>query len=134
MNEDPDHLPSREQIRWEMSPAKLSEWHEETLDLFDILKSQLDAYNLIKEYEDEEYAWAMRARTKAGYAGVTLRRVERRMIELNMPLPLTVDREERDRIRHLQGVVRFLRKLCDTRGIDHGGAPTTRKAHDEEAV
>jgi hypothetical protein len=130
MSEDPDSLPSREEIHRETSTATLFEWHEDTLDLFDILKAQLAAYNMITDHEDEEYAWAMRAKTKAGYAGVTIRRIERRMIQLNIPLPLTVDREERDRIRHLQGVVRFLRKLCDSRGIDHAGAPTTRKVHE----
>ena len=134
MSEDPDNLPSREEIQQEKDIATLCEWHEDTLDLFDTLKAQLAAYNLITEYEDDEYAWAMRAKTKAGYAGVTLRRIERRMIQLNLPLPLTVDRDERDRIRHLQGVIRFLRKLCDSHGIDHGGAPTTRKTHNEEAA
>ena len=128
---DPDTMPTREEIHGENDVATLRDWHEDVLDLYDRLKAQLNAHNLVHDCEDEEYAWAMRVKTKAGHAGAALRRIERRMIQLNIPLPLTVDREERDRIRHLQGVIRFLRKLCDSHGIDHGGAPTTRRAHEE---
>lgn len=128
---DPDDMPSREDIQQTTDVATLCEWHEDALDLFDRLKAQLAAHNMIDEYEDEDYAWAMRVKTKAGYAGSTLRRIERRMIQLNVPLPLTVDRDERDRIRYLQGVIRFLRKLCESHGIDHSGAPTTRREHGE---
>lgn len=131
MSSDLDIVLTREDIFEENDIVTLCDWHEDVLDLYDRLKAQLNAHNLVNDCEDAEYAWAMRVKTKAGHAGAALRRIERRMIQLNIPLPLTVDREERDRIRHLQGVVRFLRKLCDSHGIDHGGAPTTRRAHDE---
>jgi hypothetical protein len=123
MSLEHDSLPEREDIHQENSIKTLCEWHENALDLLDSLKAQIAAYNLFEDHDDEDYGWAARAQSKVGYAGTTLRRVERRMIELGLDLPLTVDKKERQRIRFLEGLVGFLQRLCESNGVVHGTDP-----------
>ena len=127
MSFDADSLPSREEIQQETDAATLNAWHEDALDLLDTVKAQLAAHNLIDQHEDEDYDWAIRAKGKAGYVGTALRRMERRMIQIDMPLPLTVDRKEREQIRHLISLVGYLQRLCESNGIEHGTAKGQNK-------
>jgi hypothetical protein len=123
MSLDQDTLPERGAIHQETSVKVLCDWHEDALDLLDSLKSQIAAYNMFDDHDDDDYDWAARAQSKVGYAGTTLRRVERRMIELGLDLPLTVDKKERQRIRFLEGLVGFLQRLCESNGVVHGTDP-----------
>ena len=123
MTTEQDSLPDRFDIRRETSIKTLCDWHEDALDLFDKIKSQIVVHNLIEDHDDEDYDWASRAKLKAAYAGTALRRIERRMIEMGLDLPLTVDRHERHRIRFLEGLANYLQRLCDDNGIEHGSAP-----------
>ena len=122
MSFDTDNLPSREAIQQQTNAETLNAWHEEAIDLMDTVKAQLEAHNLIDQHEDEDYDWAMRAKGKAGYVGTALRRIERRMVQIGVPLPLTVDRKERDQIRHLSNLVSYLQRICDKNGIEHDTA------------
>jgi hypothetical protein len=88
MSFDLDNLPKREEIQTQTDLVTLNEWHEEAIDLLDTLKAQLAAYNLLDQHDDEDYEWAIRVKGKAGYAGTALRRIERRMVQLDAPLPL----------------------------------------------
>jgi hypothetical protein len=127
MSFDLDNLPKREEIQTQTDLVTLNEWHEEAIDLLDTLKAQLAAYNLLDQHDDEDYEWAIRVKGKAGYAGTALRRIERRMVQLDAPLPLTVDRKERELINHLNGIVGFLQRLCEKNDIEHGTAKRENK-------
>lgn len=114
MIEHNDELPTRDEIRAETDLRTLEEWHEEALDLLDSLKAQLHSAKIVgvlnADYED----WIHRTGAKAGYAGSTLRRIERRIVTLGGELPLTVEREERELItklkRRVSSLEHFLRK------------------------
>lgn len=111
-------LPLRADIGEESDPATLAEWHEDAIDMVDALKSQLSAHKEAGASDPYE-GWRNRVQTKLGYAATTVRRIERRMVTLGYELPLTVAREERERIVSLLYAVRRLRGLCDDAGIDH---------------
>lgn len=132
MSLDHDTMPEREKIQQETDAKVLMEWHDNAIDLLDSLKSQVAAHNLFEDYEDEDDdAWAFRAKTKAGYVGTALRRIERRMVEVGLDLPLTVGRKERQRMRYLEGLISFLQRLCDKNGIEHGTTPIVRTKSEE---
>ena len=116
MNEYAD-TPERSEIAEETDTEQLLDWHEDALDLLDTLKAQLSAWK-VAGCVDPAPGWSMRAQSKAGYAATTLKRIERRMIALGMDLPLTVEREEREQIRHLTMTVKKLRYECISAGID----------------
>jgi hypothetical protein len=130
MTIEQDSLPDRFAIRRETRIKILCDWHEDALDLFDKIKAQISVHNLIEDHDEESYEWADRAKLKAAYAGTALRRIERRMIELGLDLPLTVDRHERNRIRFLEGLANFLQRLCDDHGIEHGSTPIRIKKNE----
>jgi hypothetical protein len=125
MSLEHDALPEREAIHQETDIEVLRDWHENALDLFDSLKSQIAAFNMFEYHDDEDYDWATRAQSKVGYAGTTLRRIERRIVEIGLDLPITVDRKERQRIRSLENLVGFLQRLCERNNIEHGTSPVT---------
>ena len=118
MKEYNDPLPERDEIADETDMEVLLEWHAESVDLLDSLKSQLTAAKLVGNINPDYEAWAFRAGAKAGYAGTTLRRIERRIVTLGGELPLTVDREERDTIGRLKRRVSILEYLLRKNGID----------------
>lgn len=118
MTTDREYLPERDEIAKETNVLTLSLWHDDAVDMLDRLKAQLTAHNMIDDHSDEDYSWANRVKLKAGYAGTALRRIERRLILLGLPLPLTVDRKERERIRYLEERIGFLKTLCISHGID----------------
>jgi hypothetical protein len=118
-------LPERHAIQQETSEATLLQWHDEIVDLFDVMKSQIAAHNMIEDHSDEDYDWADRAKVRVAYVGTALRRVERRMVALGYTLPVTVARAERDYIRYLSGLVGFLQRLCDSHDIEHGTRPVS---------
>lgn len=127
MSIDQDTLPERADIERERDPKVLKGWHTDALDLFEKIKAQIDAHNLFGDHDDDEYAWASRARMKAGYAGTALRRIERRMLDLDLELPLTVDRRERHRIRYLENLAVKLQRICDEAGIKHNTKPIIKE-------
>lgn len=116
MNTTEFELPTRDEIEEEKDHEELMFWHEETLDLLDDLKSQLHAYRLAGA--EPSPGWSVRVQRKASTVGLTLRRIERRMISLNANLPLTVDREEREQIRRLSILVSKLRQECKQAGVN----------------
>lgn len=118
MTTDREYLPERDEVAKETNVLTLSLWHDDAVDMLDRLKSQLTAHNMIDDHSDEDYSWANRVKLKAGYAGTALRRIERRLITLGLPLPLTVDRAERERIKYLEDRVGFLKTLCIDNGIN----------------
>lgn len=123
---DNQDLPQREEIDSVDNLELLMEWHEDVLDLFDSIKAQLQAYKMTGRDDEEHESWTIRAGAKAAYAGTTLRRIERRIVRLGGPLPLTVDREEREQIGKLKYRIRALEHLLNKNGIDtrvnHEGA------------
>jgi len=110
-------LPEHTEIADTSDFATLMHWHEEAAELFDNIKAQLHAYTLTGNITDDDEDWAIRARSKVGYAGATLRRIERRIVALGGDLPLTVDREERELIGKLKHRVRLLEYLLRSNGI-----------------
>ena len=116
----PVELPEREDITTTSDLATLMHWYEETLDVFDSVKSQLHAFTITGSITDDDDEWAIRARSKVGYAKSTLRRIERRIISLGGPLPLTVEREERELINTLRHRVRVLEAILRANGISEG--------------
>ena len=118
MTTDREYLPERDEVAKETNVLTLSLWHEDAVDMLDRLKSQLTAHNMIDDHSEEDYSWANRVKLKAGYAGTALRRIERRLITLGLPLPITVDRKERERIKYLEDRVGFLKTLCIDNGIN----------------
>lgn len=114
-NNDP--LPTREEIEDERDIGLLYEWHEDVLDVLDHIKAQIAAWKLTGEV-DPSPDWALRVQSKAGFAGATLKRIERRLITLGAELPLTVEREEREMILKLRHAVKLLRHKCEEAGID----------------
>jgi hypothetical protein len=110
-------LPEREEIAATNDLATLMYWHEEAADVFDSVKAQIHAYVIAGSIMDGDEEWVVRARTKAGYAGATLRRIERRIVSLGAPLPLNVDRVEREQIGTLKHRVRVLEYLLRKYGI-----------------
>jgi len=131
MNIEHDTMPDREEIQQETSAKVLLDWHENAVDLYDNLKAQVAAHNLFDDHSSDDVDWAIRAKSKAGFVGASLRRIERRMVEIGLELPLTMDRKERQRIRHLEGVASFLQRLCDKNGIEHNTAPVVRTKSEE---
>jgi len=131
MNIEHDTMPDREEIQQETSAKVLLDWHENAVDLYDNLKAQVAAHNLFDDHSSDDVDWAIRAKSKAGFVGVSLRRIERRMVEIGLELPLTMDRKERQRIRHLEGIAGFLQRLCDKNGIEHNTAPVVRTKSEE---
>jgi hypothetical protein len=126
-----DILPEREEIHEETNTETLLYWHEDATDMFEMLKERLAAYNMATDRTDDERNWAIRAKGKIAYAGTVVRRIERRMLELSMDLPMTVSRkerqrEERDRIEYLEGLAILLQRLCRENGIEHGTDPIKR--------
>lgn len=113
-NED---LPSREEIEAERDPRVLYAWHDNAVDLFDNIKSQLEAWKLAGKV-DASPDWSARAQIKAGFAGSTIRRIERQMVRLNVELPLTVDFDDRQRIVRLLRTIKRLRQVCAEAGLD----------------
>lgn len=112
-----DELPEREEIERERDLEELYAWHEDALDTLDNIKAQLAAWKMTGCIEPST-GWVMRVQTKAGHVGATLKRIERRIIRVGGELPLTVDREEREKIMRLQRVVKLLRHKCEEAGID----------------
>ena len=114
MNEYHDELPTLDEIRKTDDLDTLADWHEDAVDLLDSLKAQLSAARLVGALNAEYEGWIHRTGAKAGYAGSTLRRIERRILALGGPLPLTVEREEREQIaklkRRVSSLEHFLRK------------------------
>lgn len=130
MSLEHEALPDRGEIQQETDAEVLSDWHENAIDLLDNIKSQIAAYNLFEEHNEDSDSWAIRTQAKAGYVGTALRRIERRMVEIGLELPLTVGRKERDRIRFLEGLANFLQRLCDRNEIDHGTERISRPKDD----
>ena len=118
MTTEREYLPERDEVAKETNVLTLTLWHEDAVDMLDRLKSQLTAHNMIDDHSEEDYSWANRVKLKAGYAGTALRRIERRLVTLGLPLPLTVDRKERERIKYLEERVGFLKTLCHSHGIN----------------
>ena len=116
-------LPEREEIATTSDLATLMYWHEEAADVFDSVKAQMHAYSIVGSVMDGDEEWAVRARAKAGYAGATLRRIERRIVSLGAPLPLNVDRAERELINTLRHRVRVLEAILRANGISEGEQP-----------
>jgi len=109
-------LPTRDEIEEETNLEELMFWHEDTLDLLDHLKSQLHVYKLTGI--ELSPGWTNKIQIKAANVAVTLKRIERRMIRLNAELPLTVDREEREKIRRLNFIISKLRHECKQAGVN----------------
>jgi hypothetical protein len=126
-----DAMPERSEIEQETSTKVLVDWHDNAIDLLDSLKAQIAAHILFGVYDDDDEAWAFRAKTKAGYVGTALRRIERRMVQIGLELPLTVGRKERERMHYLEGVVGFLQRLCDRNEIEHGTPPIVRTKRED---
>jgi hypothetical protein len=124
-------MPERSEIEQETSTKVLVDWHDNAIDLLDSLKAQIAAHILFGVYDDDDEAWAFRAKTKAGYVGTALRRIERRMVQVGLELPLTVGRKERERMHYLEGVVGFLQRLCDRNEIEHGTPPIVRTKRED---
>jgi len=116
MNDYPE-LPERDQINGTTDLDTLMMWHEDAVEVFDSIKAQLSTFKITGPLNDEDALWAIRARTKANFAGATVRRVERQIVALGGPLPLTVDREERERLGKLGHRVRVLEHLLEKHGI-----------------
>ena len=132
MSLEHDAMPEREKIEQETNTKTLMDWHDNAIDLLDSLKAQVAAHNLFEGYDDEDDdGWAFRAKTKAGYVGTALRRIERRMVEVGLDLPLTVGRKERERMHYLEGIVGFLQRLCDRNEIEHGTPPIVRTKRED---
>ena len=131
MSLEHDAMPERSEIEQETSTKVLVDWHDNAIDLLDSLKAQIAAHILFGVYDDDDEAWAFRAKTKAGYVGTALRRIERRMVQIGLELPLTVGRKERERMHYLEGVVGFLQRLCDRNEIEHGTPPIVRTKRED---
>jgi hypothetical protein len=131
MSLEHDAMPERSEIEQETSTKVLVDWHDNAIDLLDSLKAQIAAHILFGVYDDDDEAWAFRAKTKAGYVGTALRRIERRMVQVGLELPLTVGRKERERMHYLEGVVGFLQRLCDRNEIEHGTPPIVRTKRED---
>jgi hypothetical protein len=132
MSSEYEAFPERKEIEQETSAEVLCEWYNEASDLLDNIKAQIAAHNLFVYHDEESCEWASRARSKAGYAGTALRRIERRMIKIGLELPLNVDRKERQRIRFLEGLVGFLQRLCERNDIEHGTDPVVYSKGEEQ--
>lgn len=131
MSLEHDAMPERSEIEQETSTKVLVDWHDNAIDLLDSLKAQIAAHILFGVYDDDDEAWAFRAKTKAGYVGTALRRIERRMVQIGLELPLTVGRKERERMHYLEGVVGFLQRLCDRNEIEHGTPAIVRTKRED---
>ena len=86
---------------------KMLEWHREAYDIADEIKCKMEAS---KYSQETDSSWLHRATGKLSVCLMVMRWVDRRLSELGLELPATVDRYERETIRQLREEVSTLRR------------------------
>lgn len=109
-------IASREDIFACDRPAALYAWHADAQDILDSIKAQVEMNDLLEI--DEGDNWAIRARDKATYARIGMKRIERRLLELGCDLPASSDSALAEQLRRVKGAVNRLHALCERNGVD----------------
>lgn len=85
--------------------AALAIVHTQAYDLSDEVLSRIEAFRAAGTASED---WLLRSGKAVSIGKITMRRVERRFIELGLEPPVTRDGYERDTIRRLKGQLRQL--------------------------
>ncbi len=109
-----NEIPKKEDILAGDGADQEDDWHSDAQDIIDGIKAQVEMNDLLDVGEDDD--WAIRARDKATYARVALKRVERRLIELGDDLPPYA--QQSTEVKALKGCIARLRGLLNKHGID----------------
>lgn len=110
------HVASREAIFDCDHPDTLYAWHTDAQDILDSIKAQVEMNDLLEI--DEGDSWAIRARDKATYARIAMKRIERRLLDMGHDLPPSSDSALAEQLRRVKGTVARLHDLCTKNGID----------------
>ncbi len=107
-------IPRRDEIEDNSDAAELREWHEECIDMADVILSQIESRRAAGTADPD---WLIRVSDKLTFAKMATRRIERRLVELGREPPITRDTAENRRIGRLVRDNKELRKALAAAGV-----------------